>query len=225
MRDFVDAALGFPAVIFSFLLIVVIGYWLLVLLGAAGLDMLDADVDADSGPDADGAPGGVGGALAVLRLSGVPVAVVLSLLITLAWFVSLVGTVLLHRAGLAAAALAGAGTGVILVALVTAWLGTSVLVLPVRRLLASGKPASRHDFVGRTCVIRTGSVSQDFGQAEVTAEDGSSAIVQVRQAGVRQAGVRQAGDDSLGASSQAVIYDYDATGEFFWVSPLDIKDQ
>jgi hypothetical protein len=217
----VDAALGFPAAIFSFLLVVVIAYWLLVLLGAAGVDLLDADLDTDAGPDADAAPGGgeggVGGALAVLRLGGVPVTLVLSLLITLAWFVSLVGTVLLHRTGLAAAALAGAGAGagVILVALVTAWLGTSVLVLPVRRLLASGKPASRHDFVGRTCVIRTGSVSQDFGQAEVTAEDGSSAIVQVRQAG----------DDPLGAGSQAVIYDYDATGEFFWVSPLDIKDQ
>jgi hypothetical protein len=223
MWDFVDAALGFPAAIFSFLLVVVIAYWLLVLLGAAGVDLLDADTDGDAGsatgPDVDAAPdggaSGVGGALAVLRLGGVPVTLVLSLLITLAWFVSLVGTVLLHRAGLAAAALAGAGTGVILVALVTAWLGTSVLVLPVRRLLASGKPASRHDFVGRTCVIRTGSVSQDFGQAEVTAEDGSSAIVQVRQAG----------DDPLGAGSQAVIYDYDATGEFFWVSPLDIKDQ
>ena len=215
MRAFADAALGFPAVIFSFLLVVVILYWLLVLLGAAGLDVLDADADLDGGSGVDSEAGGIGGALAALRLGGVPVTVVLSLLITLAWFVSLVGTVLLDNAGLATAALAGAGTGVVLVALAAAWLGTSALVLPVRRMLASGRPASRQDFVGRICVIRTGHVSQDFGQAEVTADDGSSAIVQVRQAG----------NDHLGAGSRAVIYDYDATDEFFWVSPLDIKEQ
>jgi multicomponent Na+:H+ antiporter subunit G len=34
MGEFVDAALGFPAVLFTFLLVVVVGYWILVLLGA-----------------------------------------------------------------------------------------------------------------------------------------------------------------------------------------------
>lgn len=213
MRAFVEAALGFPAVVFSFLLILVIAYWLLVLLGAAGVDALDAGADAGTDLGTGSEVGSVAGALAALRLSGVPVTVVLSLLVTLAWFVSVVGTVLLDNAGLAAAAFLAAGLGMIVVALAVGWLGTSVLILPVRRLLASGRSASRHDFVGRICVIRTGQVSQDFGQAEVTADDGSSAIIQVRQAG----------DDNLGTGSQAVIYDYDVNGEFFWVSTLEVS--
>ncbi|MGW0395072.1 hypothetical protein ACWDYJ_30200 [Streptomyces sp. NPDC003042] len=36
---------------------------------------------------------------------------------------------------------------------------------------------SRLDFVGLTCVIRMGRVDAGFGQAEVTAVDGSSALV------------------------------------------------
>ena len=63
MGGFVTAALGFPAVLFSFLLIVVIGYWLLALLGAVDVD------DFDGG---DGLLAGFG---------GVPLSISLSLLI------------------------------------------------------------------------------------------------------------------------------------------------
>jgi hypothetical protein len=81
----------------------------------------------------------------------------------------------------------------------------------VRRLFAFQPPHSRLDFVGRTCVIRTGRVSSDFGQAEVSASDGSTAIIQVRQTG----------HDEFRPGSVALIYEYDASGEFFWVVPLD----
>jgi hypothetical protein len=55
-------------------------------------------------------------------------------------------------------------------------------------------------------------VTHDFGQAEVHAPDGSSAIVQVRQAG----------DDDLTAGTVALLFAHDADGEFFWVVPLDV---
>jgi hypothetical protein len=60
-------------------------------------------------------------------------------------------------------------------------------------------------------VIRTGSVSETFGQAEVTSDDGSSAIVQVR----RPAEMFERGP--LLSGSQALIFDYDAGREIFWV--------
>ena len=56
-------------------------------------------------------------------------------------------------------------------------------------------------------------MTEDFGQAEVTAADGSSAIVQIRLAG----------EGNLGLGSRVVIYDYDSAGEFFWVSPLELE--
>ncbi len=189
MSEFVAAALGFPTALFSFLLVVVVGYWLLVIFGAADPDALDSGEDLLPG------------------LGGVPATVTLSLLVALAWFVSLAGSVLLHRSGWPAVL----SIAVLLIALVAAWLGTRLLALALRPLFANGPQASRTNFIGRLCVIRTGGVALDFGQAEVTAADGSSAIVQVRQTG----------DAPLRAGSTALIYDFDADGEFFWVTPAD----
>jgi hypothetical protein len=185
MGDFVGAALGFPAVLFSFMLVVVIAYWVLVLLGGLGLDLPD---DFLSG----------------IGLRGLPAGVVLSLMVAIAWFVSLVGVTLVDGTL--------ARTGVLLVALLAAWLLTRLLALPFRRFVPPIAAPSRNDFVGRMCVIRTGRVGRDFGQAEVTAEDGSSAVIQVRQTG----------EDDLRAGSSALIFDYDPEGEFFWVMPYEM---
>jgi hypothetical protein len=78
--------------------------------------------------------------------------------------------------------------------------------------MPTGREPSRADFVGLTCVIRTGRVTRTFGQAEVHAPDGSSSVVQVRQAGT----------DDLRAGTVALLYDFDAAGEFFWVVPTDV---
>lgn len=205
MSGFIAAAFGFPTVLFSFLLVVVAGYWLFVLAGVATTDALDPTGDGDG-------PEGSTGLLAGLGLGGVPVTVVLSALVTVAWFVSLAGTVLVDAAGPVGPL---AGLAVLAVAAASAWLVTRALVLALRRLLPKpGPAASRTDFVGRTCVVRTLRVGPDFGQAEVTADDGSTAIVQVR------ADDRSARE--LAAGSTALIYDFDADGEFFWVTPADV---
>ncbi|WP_255632215.1 hypothetical protein [Amycolatopsis sp. TNS106] len=194
MGGFVTAALGFPAVLFSFLLIVVIGYWLLALLGAVDVD------DFDGG---DGLLAGFG---------GVPLSLSLSLLIAFTWFASLAGTVLLDDLELSTPSRIGLGIGVLVVALVLGTFGTRVIVVPLRRVFGPAKEPSRRDFVGRAAVIRTSSVTHDFGQAEVAAADGSTAIVDVRQAG----------EGNLTAGSRVVLYDYDPEREFFWVESLDI---
>jgi hypothetical protein len=89
-------------------------------------------------------------------------------------------------------------------------------VWPLGRFLPTpAPPPSRRDFVGRACVIRTGRVGPDFGQAEVHAADGSSALVQVRQSLDEAAGPGSV----LRSGASALIYDYDAEGEFFRVMP------
>lgn len=203
MGDFVDAALSFPAVLLSFLLVVVILYWLLVLLGTFDIEVFSG---ADGGADADGADAD-GGLFDGLGLGGVPVTVTLSVLIVIAWFVSLTGDVLFGDLGGVLGVLAG--IAVLVLALFLGLLAARLVATPLRKLYASGPEASRGDFVGRECVIRTGRVSADFGQAEVTAADGSSAIVQVRQTG----------EHELTTGRRALIFDYDTDGEFFWVAP------
>jgi hypothetical protein len=192
MGGFFEAVLSFPTVIFTPLLVVVIGYWLVVIVGGA-------DPDGDGGAD-DG-----GGFLGFLGLGGVPASVVLSLLVVFAWFGTLAGAELLDMIPVALV-LAGA--------VVAAWLLTKVAVMAVKRFLPAGPEPSRADFIGLTCVIRTGRVTRTFGQAEVHSPDGSSAIVQVRQAG----------DDDLRAGTTALLYDVDPEGEFFWVIPSDIAN-
>ncbi|GAA1347391.1 hypothetical protein [Saccharothrix algeriensis] len=133
-------------------------------------------------------------------LGGVPFSVVLSLLVPIAWFLCLS----------AASLVDGFDVAILVGSLVVGYLAARVAVLPLRRLYPTLPPASRNDFVGRVCVIRTGTVTAHFGQAEVTADDGSSAIVQVRQAG----------RDDLTVGTTALIFDYDRDGEFFWVAPI-----
>ena len=189
MGGFFEAALSFPAVIFTPLLVVVIGYWVVVIAGG-----VDPDGDGDSGE---------AGVLAFAGLGGVPASVVFSLLIVFAWFAALAGGELL---GAIPAAL------VLAAAVVAAWVLTRLAVLLLKRLMPTGAEPSRADFVGLTGVVRTGRVTATFGQAEVHSPDGSSAIVQVRQAG----------DDDLRAGTTALLYDFDPDGEFFWVVPTDI---
>lgn len=181
MGDFLNAALSFPAVVFSFLLVIVVAYWLLVIFGIA-------DLEDD---------------LPWLGLGGVPAGVSVSLMVALAWFISLAGGSLVDS---------GLLKGLVLVlALAAGWFLTRLAVLPLRKLFPEAKQPSRHDFVGLQCVIRTGEASLDFGQAEVTAADGSTAIVQVRTSG----------KDSLRRGENALIFEYDADGEFFYVMPYE----
>jgi hypothetical protein len=142
-------------------------------------------------------------------LGGVPVTVTVSVLTVVAWFVSLVGGLVLAAFDLGAVVSLVIGLGVLLVAVIAGLLAARLVAVPLRKIYAEGPEASRNDFVGRECVIRTGRVTGDFGQAEVTAVDGSSAIIQVRQTG----------EHALANGHRALIFDYDIDGEFFWVAP------
>ncbi|MFF8745423.1 hypothetical protein [Streptomyces californicus] len=205
MDEFLSAALAFPAVIFGAALVVVVCFWLLVLAGAAGHDSFDGDLDA--------APAG---------LSGVPVSVSFSLLVVLAWFGSLTGTVLLHRSGTGGTARTLLSVAVLAGSLLLAWAAVRLLLHRFRRHFPAEPPPSRLDFLGSVCTIRTGSVTGVFGQAEVVSRDGSTAVVQVRLAEpLHPLSGPAAGDAPLVMGSTGLLYAYDEEGEFFWVSPYD----
>ncbi|MEV0593441.1 hypothetical protein [Nonomuraea cavernae] len=173
--------LSFPTVIFSFLLVVVVAYWVVVIAGLLDLDEPDATW---------------------LGLGGVPAGITISLLVALAWLLSLIGSQLVSGPAL---------TVVPVVAAAGAWVCVRAALTTLRRLVPEPRTHSRGDFVGQMCVIRTGQATSDFGQAEVTAPDGSSAVVQVRTTGT----------DNLARGDDALIFEYDADGEFFWVMPYE----
>jgi hypothetical protein len=193
MSEFLAATVTFPAVLFSFMLVVVVLYWLLVLVGT-DLDLLDADAE--------------GGMINTLGLGGVPLMVALSMWITLSWLLAMIGTIVLGELAVGGVLL---GTAVLVVAVLGGLLVTRLVVVPIRRAIPRAVEPTRSDFVGRICVIRTGSVSETFGQAEITSDDGSSAIIQVRRPAEMGAG------GPLRAGSEALIFDYDPDKEIFWV--------
>ncbi|GAA0939363.1 hypothetical protein [Virgisporangium aurantiacum] len=78
----------------------------------------------------------------------------------------------------------------------------------MRRLRPQHPPPSRVDFVGRSCVVCTGEVSPEFGQAEVTDDDGSVTTIQVRLTGY-----------AVGTGWVGLIYDYDTERGAFWITP------
>ncbi|GGZ12984.1 hypothetical protein CP967_17605 [Streptomyces nitrosporeus] len=201
MNEFLSAALAFPAVVFGAALVVVVCFWLLVLAGATGHDSFDTDLDTDA-----------------VGVGGVPVSVSVSLLVLVSWFVSLTGSVLVLRSGATGTPRALLHIAVLAAALLIAWGTVRMLLRRFRRYFPAEPPPSRRDFVGQVCTIRTGSVSADFGQAEVAAADGSTAIVQVR---LLDASVPPG--ETFTAGSAGLLYAYDAEGEFFWVSPYDAE--
>ena len=96
MDDFLAASLSFPTVVFTVLMLITMAYWLLVIVGAMGLDVLDFDHDHAGGADGHGGDGGTdvdvdhghsGEGLGVLptllwvlKLNSVPMTIVLSLM-------------------------------------------------------------------------------------------------------------------------------------------------
>ncbi|MFC9633305.1 hypothetical protein ACFTY8_29545 [Streptomyces mirabilis] len=194
MWSFLVAVSGFPTILFTAALVVVVGFWLLVAVGAAESHGFDGHVHFDA-----------------WGMGGVPVTVVLSLVTAIGWFLSLSATVLLDAVASSGVVRGSAGLVILAGALLIAWRVTRLVVRPLRHLFPDEPGPSRLDFVGLTCTIRTGRVDAGFGQAEVAAKDGSTAVVQVRQTA----------DEVLTSGSTGLLYAYDEAGEFFWVAPYD----
>ncbi|WP_340377617.1 hypothetical protein U5640_22770 [Streptomyces sp. SS7] len=113
MGHVVGAAVRFPTVTLTSALGVVLAFWLLVLLGRAGVR--DFDVDAPWLADS---------------LGGVPVAVAASAMILGAWLVSLTGMVLVDLVGLTGPGDAVARVALLAASALVAWTVTRRCVAP-----------------------------------------------------------------------------------------------
>lgn len=239
MSAFLDAAFGFPAVVFTVLLVPVILYWLFVMVGAVDLDMdadVDPDLDADAGPDAGtgDSPGLLAGWWQALGLASMPITVSISMIVLFGWFVSLLLTGALNVLGPGALLRGLVGVCAAALAFIVGALGAAVAGRPLSRLFGVTHAESRSDFVGRTCVIRTEKVTEDFGQAEAADPSGATVLIPVRvwrsvQSNVDGpiGGASSEGSDArpdgavLRYGMTAVIVEYDRDDEVFLVSALD----
>jgi hypothetical protein len=173
------------------------------------VDHVGADGDLDLDLDDGGEPHGpLAAIMSALHLRSVPATVVFSLVVTFAWLVSVVTMQSVTRL---APALVGAplSFGVVLGSLILALPLTSIAARPLAKVFAPKHAPVKSDFIGRTCVVRTGSVTAKFGEA--TLHDGGAGLV------VR---VRVDGEQQLGRGEQALIVDYDPERETYLVEPM-----
>ena len=235
MTEFLAAILAFPTVLFTIPLGVVVGYWLTVMVGAVGVDLLDGGGMGHGGLDAGALEGGVKGAveggakaaleggakaalegtkggtsfLEVLGFGGVPITVSASFVVFFSWLLSLA---VAHPLKQALGALPGA---LVTGGLATACLGVGLVlaglaVRPLKPLFAVQQAPRRAELMGRVCVIASGRVDGRFGHA--TFEDGGAGLI---------LNVVCDKDNALKRGERALILGYDAARDAYEVEPVD----
>lgn len=146
---------------------------------------------------------GLAGLIQALGLGGVPVTVMLSILILVAWIFCVAAMQLLRGGSPGWLAVAAA-----LLSLTIAIPLTSLLVRPLRRFFVTLTATRHRDLLGKICTVTTLRVDERYGQAEIE-DGGAGLIVQVRSNGP----VRLARGD------RAIIFDY--RDEVFLVAPVE----
>ena len=204
MELFLDTAFGFPAVLFTPMLLVIVVHWIVVAAGLLDTDSLDS-------VDSDGAPAGVSAALGRVGLGKAPVTVEITVLVLSAWFVSMMGGIVASLLTPEGALFWALGAVVLVIAVVAAWAVTSGTAMALHRFLPGRKDSSEHELVGRTCVIRIGEANEGFGHAEITTAGGAAITIPVRTIG----------GEVLPTGSTALIFDHSDERDVFLVTRFD----
>lgn len=163
---------------FTILLGLVVVYWLLTLLGAIGLDSVDADLDAHAHDVHDGGHLGDIPAtmLRVVNAGAVPLTVVLSMLVLTLWMFSIVLNFYFNPGH--SMLLAG---GFFLAAFILAVVATKIITQPLvplmRRLKAAEDTAP---VLGEVGIVRSIQIDSSYGQVEVERPDGAPALLSAR---------------------------------------------
>jgi hypothetical protein len=182
MDTFLANITTFPVVVFTFLMIIVCFYWLIALLGVIDIDMFELDMDVETdfetevsiNPDAQGLSG-LAGFILNWGLTGVPITVVISLLIITSWLISYLATslILVYIPFDIVRYVAGAALIFVCFALsipITAW-----TIRPLKGLFIAHTAVKKESLVGQKCEVKTGKVTDDFGQAIL--EDGEAGMI------------------------------------------------
>lgn len=208
---------GFPTVILSIPLGVVIIYWLTVFIGLLDIDILDFDADVDgvdAGIDTDVGDGiseiDTGPLLWLingLRIGKVPLTITMSLLLLFAWTISAMLTVWFYSGSSPLFAFL-----ILAVSLLIAVPMASFAALPFEGLFKTHQAMDQKTIIGTNCTLTTGRVTSTFGQASW--EDGGAGLI---------IQIRCDNDNSLKKGDEALIVSFSEKRQAFIVEPLEKK--
>lgn len=209
---------AFPTVIFSVLMGIAVVYWLFVIIGALDIDLLHVGDFGDHG-DAGG-HGEAGGhdseaghnpnvILEFLGLGKVPLTIILSCFIFVAWSVCFLGGSSVR------AALPGWTTWVtspliMVSAVVVGFFITGLCMRPLGKLFNLEAKTSAYDLVGKLVIVTSSTVDARFGTARHDTPTGEDMLLNVVCSPVH----------SLKRDEQAVVMDYDRATGIYTIAPL-----
>lgn len=185
----------------SALFILLILYWISVILGAFDFEFFEFDIDADAG---DG--GGILSFLAVfLKIGGVPIALVMSIIIINFWILSM----LLYMLPIPAGGLIN--TVLLLPALIVALGITKVEIIPLRHIFKNGieRNGIRFKVMDKRCRLLTDLEGDRLGQAEIKQESGASIIINVKL---------QFHNESFKKGEVALVFRKDAKKDVYYIA-------
>ena len=199
MSEFIEGCFSWPSYPATVLLLLVCGYWVLVMIGAVDMEILDFDLDVDA--DASILQFGFI-PLKFLNLGSVPTMLWVSVFALVGWVLSrLLDSPAPHPsfqwAGDTQAILRDFGVAAIATKFVTA---------PLRGRFDPAEPNRARELIGHTCVITTSEVTDSFGEAEY-ATDGAPLKLNVRTS-----------DGPLTKGDSAVIVDFTAENNLYFVT-------
>ncbi|ARU03762.1 ubiquinone biosynthesis protein [Comamonas serinivorans] len=217
MSEFLSVIFGFPTAVFTVLLIVVLFYWVLATFGLVDLgESGDAGDVGDVGHGhlhADGHTDDLGtlaGYLVAFGLNGVPISVVASLLVLVAWTISALSGIWFVRWVPTELLRWVAGAGVLVAASGLSLVITARLVRPLRGVFRTRYATTHASLVGQECVIWTSEVTPTVGRAEVSQH---GAPLNIR--------IWADTPNPLKRGDKALIVEYDAAAKRYRVEALD----
>ncbi|MCB1583641.1 MAG: DUF1449 family protein [Marinicella sp.] len=190
MELFLQNITSFPVVVFTFLLAIICCYWILAMIGAVDIDMfdIDADIDVDVDVDADvnintdissdldtEGLGGVMGFMVKWGLTGIPVTVIVSVLIATSWLICYLVVSLLYPLIPWGGFKYLIGVVLLIVSFLLSVPVTARLIRPFKKIFVSHSAVKKPSLIGMECVVKTGKVNSQFGQAEL--EDGGAGMI------------------------------------------------
>lgn len=220
---FLDLAFSFPSAIFTTLLLVMLGYWLLVIVGAVGFDLgADAALEAKAGAlegaleakagAIEGAMSAKAGILSLLGFGAVPGSVALTMLVFWGWTLCLMGSAWL---GPALGGLAGAwaaGTSVLLLSLVLSVAVSIVAVKPLRPLFAIRTAPSRRQLLGKVATVVTSKVDAEGRIGQANLDDGEAGFL---------LSIFCTRENQLKKGDQVLLLEYDEAKDAYEVEPVE----
>lgn len=174
MSHYLDVALSFPTIVFSFFLCLTTILWLLTILGVLGLETgeFDGDLDVDS----DGILAAeIMGFLSRFGLNGVPITIVISLISILGWAITFpIQSYILSHITVSIIYYPLALLVFFLASIVSIYL-TAKICKPLRNSLKEQEAVSKRHLIGRLATVRSLSVTESYGEA--TLNDGGAGLI------------------------------------------------